>query len=247
MSASLPSSARVVIVGGGIAGCSLAYHLTELGWRDVVVLEQGLLAGGTTWHAAGLVGRLRTSTSLTAINQYSADLYQKLEQLTGHPTGWKQVGSLILGRSEARMTQLRRTMAMAEWFGVESHLISADEAKAKWPPLKVDDILGAAWLPHDGKVLPKEVALALAKGAQSRGARFLEGIRVTGIQHSDGRATGVETSEGTIRRDRGADRRHVGAGARSAMRRLASPARRRTSLRGQQSDPRRLRRTAGGT
>lgn len=198
MSASLPASTQVVIIGGGIAGCSLAYHLTDLGWRDVVVLEQGLLAGGTTWHAAGLVGRLRTSTSLTAINQYSADLYQKLEQLTGHPTGWKQVGSLILGRSEARMTQLRRTMAMAEWFGVESHLISAEEAQAKWPPLRVDDILGAAWLPHDGKVLPKEVALALAKGAQSRGAQFFEGIRVTGIQHHNGRATGVDTSAGAI-------------------------------------------------
>ncbi len=198
VSTSLPSSSRVVIIGGGIAGCSLAYHLTELGWRDVVVLEQNLLAGGTTWHAAGLVGRLRTSTSLTAINQYSADLYQKLEKLTGHPTGWKQVGSLILGRSEARMTQLRRTMAMAEWFGVESHLISADEAKAKWPPLRVDDILGAAWLPHDGKVIPKEVTLALAKGAQSRGATIVEGVRVTGIQHKDGRATGVETSQGTI-------------------------------------------------
>ena len=198
MSASLPSSARVVIIGGGIAGCSLAYHLTELGWHDVVVLEQRQLAGGTTWHAAGLVGRLRTSTSLTAINQYSADLYQKLEKLTGHPTGWKQVGSLILGRSEARMTQLRRTMAMAAWFGVESHLISPGEAKAKWPPLRVDDILGAAWLPHDGKVIPKEVALALAKGAQSRGARIIEGVRVTGIQHRNGRATGVETAGGTI-------------------------------------------------
>ena len=198
MSASLPSSTRVVIIGGGIAGCSLAYHLTLLGWRDVVVLEQNLLAGGTTWHAAGLVGRLRTSTSLTAINKYSAELYQGLEAATGHPTGWKQVGSLILGRSEARMTQLRRTMAMAEWFGIESRLISAEEALAKWPLLRIDDILGEAWLPHDGKVIPKEVTYALAQGARSRGATIAEGIRVTGIQQRNGRATGVETSAGTI-------------------------------------------------
>jgi 4-methylaminobutanoate oxidase (formaldehyde-forming) len=198
VSSSLPSSTRVVIIGGGIVGCSVAYHLTKLGWRDVVVLEQNLLAGGTTWHAAGLVGRLRTSTSLTAINKYSVELYQNLERETGHSVGWKEVGSLILGRSEARMTQLKRTLAMAEWFGVESRLISADEAKAKWPPLRVDDILGAAWLPHDGKVIPKETALALAKGAQSRGATIVEGVRVLDIEHKDGRTTGVKTDQGTI-------------------------------------------------
>ncbi|MEI6355763.1 MAG: FAD-dependent oxidoreductase [Verrucomicrobiota bacterium] len=198
MSSPLPASARVVIIGGGIVGCSIAYHLAKLGWRDVVVLEQNLLAGGTTWHAAGLVGRLRTSTSLTAINKYSAELYQGLERETGHPVGWKQVGSLILGRSEARMTQLKRTMAMAEWFGIESWLISPEEAQLRWPLLRVDDILGAAWLPHDGKVLPKEVAIALAKGAQAGGATLVEGVRVTGIRHRDGRATGVETDQGTI-------------------------------------------------
>jgi glycine cleavage system aminomethyltransferase T/glycine/D-amino acid oxidase-like deaminating enzyme len=198
VSNSLPTSTRVVIIGGGIIGCSLAYHLTKLGWRDVVVLEQNLLAGGTTWHAAGLVGRLRTSTSLTAINKYSVELYQNLERETGHSVGWKEVGSLILGRSEARMTQLKRTLAMAEWFNVESRLISPEEAKAKWPPLRVDDILGAAWLPHDGKVIPKETALALAKGAQSRGATIVEGLRVLDIEHRDGRATGVKTDQGTI-------------------------------------------------
>ncbi len=198
MNNSLPASTRVVIIGGGIVGCSLAYHLTKLGWRDVVVLEQNLLAGGTTWHAAGLVGRLRTSTSLTAINKYSVELYQNLERETGHDVGWKEVGSLILGRSEARMTQLKRTLAMAEWFNVESRLISPEEAKAKWPPLRVDDILGAAWLPHDGKVIPKETAYALAKGAQSRGATFVEGVRVLDIEHRDGRASGVKTDQGSI-------------------------------------------------
>lgn len=197
MSVSIPSSARVIVIGGGIAGASVAYHLTQLGWRDVVLLEQNALAGGTTWHAAGLVGRLRTSTSLTAINKYSAELYQTLEKETGHPVGWKQVGSLIVGKSAERMTQLRRTCAMAEYFGVESHLIGAEEARAKWPLLRIDDVLGAAWLPHDGKVLPKEIAIAMAKGAQMRGATVLEGVRVLDILHRDGRATGVRIQVAT--------------------------------------------------
>src|SRR5215468_2041760 len=128
MAFSLPQQARVVIVGGGIAGASVAYHLTKLGWKDVVLLEQNRLAGGTTWHAAGLVGRLRTSTGMTKINKYSAELYAGLERETGQPTGWKQVGSLIVARSADRMTQLRRTAAMAEVFGVDVRLIAPAEA-----------------------------------------------------------------------------------------------------------------------
>src|SRR5438876_3966900 len=162
----LPAETKFLIVGGGIVGCSIAYHLTRFGWKDVVLLEQNQLAGGTTWHAAGLVGRLRTSNSLTKINKYSAELYASLEQETGCPVGWKQVGSLIVAKSETRMIQLRRTTAMSEWFGVEVQMISPEEAKTKWPLLRVDDVLGAAWLPDDGKVLPKETALALAKAAQ---------------------------------------------------------------------------------
>ncbi|HRI15872.1 MAG TPA: FAD-dependent oxidoreductase [Verrucomicrobiota bacterium] len=191
MSVSIPSSARVVIVGGGIVGASVAYHLTQLGEREVVLLEQNALAGGTTWHAAGLVGRLRTSTSLTEMNKYSAELYARLERETGHPVGWKQVGSLIVATTAARMTQLQRTCAIAEYFGVESNMIGAEEAEAKWPPLRVDDVLGAAWLPHDGKVIPKEVTYALAHGARSRGAKIIEGARVVDILHEQGHAVGV--------------------------------------------------------
>src|SRR5437762_8884804 len=182
---------KVVIVGGGIAGCSVAYHLAKLGWNNVVLLEQNQLAGGTTWHAAGLVGRLRTTNSMPRINKYSAELYAGLERETGHSVGWKQVGSLIVARSQDRMTQLRRTAAMSEWFGVEVQLISPEAAREKWPLLRIDDLRGAAWLPHDGKVIPREVAVALAKGAQGLGATLLENVRVLDVLHRDGRAVGV--------------------------------------------------------
>src|SRR5262249_21256151 len=189
----LPRESKVVIVGGGVIGTSVAYHLTKLGWKNIVLLEQGLLGGGTSWHAAGLVGRLRTSNSMTRINKYTVDLYSQLQQETGHSVGWKQVGSLIVAKSEDRMIQLRRTMAMAELFGVEAHLISPEAALEKWPLLRVDDVLGAAWLPHDGKVIPKEVPIALAHGAKSRGAQIFENVRVLGIENDNGRVTGAIT------------------------------------------------------
>ncbi len=191
--------AKVLILGGGIVGASVAYHLTRLGWPDVVLLEQNKLGGGTTWHAAGMVGRLRTTTSMTRINQYSAELYAGLAKETGHDIGWKQVGSVIVGKSKERMIQLQRTCAMAELFGVEATMISADEAKERWPLIRSSDLLGAAWLPHDGKVIPKEVPLALAKGAVSRGARVFENVRVLDIEHRHGQVTGVTTSAGQIK------------------------------------------------
>src|SRR3954469_17919260 len=178
----LRAETKVFIVGGGVIGTSIAYHLTQLGWRDVVLLEQGKLGGGTSWHAAGLVGRLRTSNSMTRINKYTVELYSQLEEETGHSVGWKQVGSLIVAKSEDRMLQLQRTMAMAELFGVEAHLISPKAALEKWPLLRIDDVLGAAWLPHDGKVIPKEIPVALAKGARSRGAIILESVRVRDVE-----------------------------------------------------------------
>src|SRR5215831_13801325 len=194
----LPGESKVIIVGGGVIGTSVAYHLTKLGWKDVVLLEQGGLGGGTSWHAAGLVGRLRTSNSMTRINKYTVELYSQLHQETGHSVGWKQVGSLIVAKSEDRMIQLRRTMAMAELFGVEAHLVSPKAAEEKWPLLRVDDVLGAAWLPHDGKVIPKEVPVAMARGASARGAKIFENVRVLGIESRNGRATAVKTDRGSI-------------------------------------------------
>ena len=197
----LPDRAEIVVLGGGIVGCSVAYHLTLLGKRDVVVVEQNELGSGTTWHAAGMVGRLRTSNSLTEINRYSAELYSTLEDKTGHSIGWKQVGSLIVGQSEDRMIQLRRTVAMARYFGIEAEMISAAEAKEKWPLIESSDLKGAAWLPHDGKVIPGEVPKALAKGAVMNGAQVCEGIRASKLVIQQGRVRGVETTAGTIECD----------------------------------------------
>src|SRR5688500_14830883 len=144
---SLPTQARVVIVGGGIVGCSVAHHLTKLGWRDVVVIEQGRLSGGTTWHAAGLVGQLRSHANMTRLIRASTELYAGLEAKTGLATGWKQCGSLTVATTPERMTMLRRTASMARAQGVPIELLSPREAAEKWPIMRHDDLVGAAWLP----------------------------------------------------------------------------------------------------
>ena len=176
-----PSTARVVIVGGGIVGCSVAYHLAKAGWKDVVLLEQGLLSGGTTWHAAGMIGQLRASNSMTQINKYSAQLYPKLAEETGHDVGWVRTTGLTLGTNPERMTQLRRTAAMAEVFGVEAHLIGPKEAQDLGPLIQVEDVLGAVYLPGDGRVIPGECAVALAKGAMAHGAALFDRTRVASL------------------------------------------------------------------
>jgi sarcosine dehydrogenase len=198
VSRGLPTQARVVIVGGGIVGASVAYHLTRLGWRDVLALEQGELSGGTTWHAAGLVGRLRTNSAMARINDASARLYASLEQETGHPTGWRRVGSLLLAQTEDRMVQYRRTAGLAEYFGIDSWILSPDEAKQRWPLIRHDDLAGALWLPDDGVVHPGKTTIALTRGAERRGATVLEHVRVTEIVHRHGRAVGVRTTEGDV-------------------------------------------------
>jgi len=194
----LPSHARAVVIGGGIAGCSVAYHLTRLGWQDVVVLEQGRLSGGTTWHAAGLVGQLRSHQSMTRLIRYSTELYAGLETVTGQATGWKQCGSLTVARTPDRMKLLKRVAASARIQGVDCQLLSPKEAGEKWPLMRVDDVVGAAWIPGDGKANPADLTQALAKGARAGGAVVIEGTRVTGIDVANGRVRGVQTSAGAI-------------------------------------------------
>lgn len=194
----LPSRAQVVIVGGGVIGTSVAYHLTALGWTDVVLLEQGTLSCGTTWHAAGLVGPLRASESGTRLVQYSAELYAELEAETGLATGYRNVGGVIVARTEDRMVQLRRTAANAVAYDMPCELLTPDRAQELWPPMRVDDLLGALWLPGDGKVDPADLTQSLARGARQRGARIVERVRVTGFVVSDGRVTGVRTDAGDV-------------------------------------------------
>ncbi len=201
MAPSFPTQARVVIIGGGIMGCSTAYHLAKLGWKDVVLLEQGRLSGGTTWHAAGLVGQLRSYQNLTRLIRYSTDLYARLEAETGLATGWKQCGSLSVARTEERMVLLRRSAAMANAQGVACEPLTAKEAGDKYPIMRTDDLVGAVWLPGDGKANPADITQALAKGARNGGVRIFEKTRVMSIDTRDGRVTGVQTTQGPIAAD----------------------------------------------
>ena len=200
--AELPERAQVVIVGGGVVGCSVAYHLTKLGRTDVLLLEQGHLSGGTTWHAAGLVGPLRASESGTRLVQYSAELYASLEAETGLATGYRNVGGVVVARTEDRMVQLRRTAANATAYDLECELISPDRASELWPPMQVADLLGALWLPGDGKVNPTDLTQSLAKGARTGGAQVREQVRVTGFDVDRSgrrpRVTAVRTDQGDI-------------------------------------------------
>src|SRR6266700_4512580 len=177
--AELPQRARVVIIGGGVIGTSVAYHRSVAGCRDVLLLEQGQLSCGTTWHAAGLVGQLRATESGTRLVQYSTDLYSRLEQETGESTGFRRCGGVPAARTPERLTQLRRTAATAEAFGLECELISPQRAGELYPMMDVSDLCGALWLPGDGRADPADLTAALARGARSRGAAVRERTRVT--------------------------------------------------------------------
>lgn len=198
MTSPLPSHARVVIVGGGVVGASIAYHLTKLGWSDVVLLERKRLTSGTTWHAAGLVGQLRATMNLTKLAQYTTNLYATLEAETGQATGFKQRGSLSIATTPGRMEELLRGASMAKTFGLEVHRVSAAEINARWPLLDVSDVVGGVFLPGDGQTNPIDTTMALAKGATMRGARVFETVEVTAIETNNGRATGVTTTDGSI-------------------------------------------------
>ena len=201
----LPARARAVVIGGGVMGCSTAYHLVKLGWTDVLVLEQGHLSGGTTWHAAGLVGPLRASETGTRLVQYSAELYARLEAETGLATGYRGVGGVIVARTPDRMVQLRRTAANAAAYDLECRMLTPAEAGELWPPMRVDDLLGAIQLPGDGKVNPTDLTQSLARGARQGGAVVREGVRVTGLLTVDApggpRVTGVRTEQGDVEAD----------------------------------------------
>ena len=201
MDQTLPTQARAVIIGGGIVGCSVAYHLAKLGWREIVLLEQGQLSCGTTWHAAGLVGQLRAHQNLTRLIRYSCELYENLEAETGQATGWKRCGSLAVARTGDRMTLLKRTAAMARAHGVEAEVIGAEEAGRLWPVMRADDLIGGVWIPGDGKVNPSDVTQALAKGARAGGVKIFERVKVTGVDIAGGAVTGVATDHGAINCD----------------------------------------------
>ena len=187
----VPSRARVVVIGGGVVGTSVAYHLAKLGWSDLVLLEQGRLSSGTTWHAAGLVGQLRSTQSGTRLVQYSAALYEGLEAETGLSAGFKRCGGVTVARTQDRLVQLQRTAATAVAFGLECELISPGRAAELYPVLRTDDLLGALWLPGDGTATPSDVTQSLARGARDHGAKIIEKARVTGVSTRDGAVTGV--------------------------------------------------------
>ncbi|MFQ5772969.1 MAG: FAD-dependent oxidoreductase [Kiloniellaceae bacterium] len=196
--ASVPTAAQAVIIGGGIVGCSTAYHLTRLGWRDVVLLERAKLTSGSTFHAAGLVGQLRANANVTQLLKYSVELYENLERETGQATGWKRNGGLRLACSEERWTEVRRQATTARSFGLEMELLTPREARDLWPLMDISDVVGAAFLPTDGQANPSDIALALAKGARQGGALILEDCPVTAVRVKDGRVTGVATVHGEI-------------------------------------------------
>ena len=189
---------RVVVIGGGIAGCSVAYHLARLGWTDVVVLERDRLACGTTWHAAGLVARLRATHALTVLAQYSNELYAALEAETGQATGYKANGGLVVARTAERMVELRRLASAARCFGVDAEVVGPAEAGALWPPMHTGDLAGGLWFPRNAQANPYDTTMALAKGARRLGVRIREGSPVVGIRAHDDAVVAIETPESEI-------------------------------------------------
>ena len=196
-----PKSARVVIIGGGVIGCSVAYHLAAAGWKDIVLLERKQLTSGTTWHAAGLIAQLRATANMTRLAKYSQELYGNLKAETGLETGFKRCGSITVALTEARKEELFRQAGMARAFGVEIHEITPDEIKQKYPHLNVSDVLAGVYLPLDGQGDPSNIALALAKGARQKDALILENIAVTDIVKTNGKVSAVKWQAGEDNND----------------------------------------------
>ena len=194
----LPSSARIIIVGGGIVGCSVAYHLGRMGITDCILLERGKLSSGSTWHAAGLVGQLRTNANVTQLLAYSVALYDKLEIETGLATGWRRNGGLRLACNPERWIEVKRQATTAHSFGLEMHLLTPAEARELWPLMTIADVVGAAFLPTDGQANPSDIVQALARGVRKGGVAIHEDSRVTGIRVENGVVRAVETHHGVI-------------------------------------------------
>lgn len=193
----LPQSSKIIIIGGGIIGCSTAYHLAHMG-QEVLLLEQGQLTSGSTWHAAGLVGQLRSNANVTQLLGYSIDLYRRLEAETGLATGWKMNGGLRLACTAERWTEVQRQATTARSFGLDMQLLSPQEAQDLWPLMDVSDVVGAAFLPTDGQANPSDITLALAKGARAKGAQLVERCKVDAILTDKGRITAVRTAQGDV-------------------------------------------------
>ncbi|MGZ2481501.1 sarcosine dehydrogenase [Rhizobium pisi] len=202
MTKELPKTAKAVVIGGGIIGCSTAYHLGKLGWTDTVLLERKKLTSGTTFHAAGLVGQLRTSANITQLLGYSVDLYKRLEEETGLGTGWKMNGGLRLACNEERWTEVRRQATTAQSFGLEMQLLTPQEAFDLWPLMTTDDLVGAAFLPTDGQANPSDITQALAKGARMSGVSIFEDTEVLDLEIDKGRIRAVVTAQGRIECER---------------------------------------------
>ena len=201
MAAQLPSRARVVVVGGGVIGCSVAYHLGKMGWSDVVLLERRELTSGTTWHAAGLVGQLRSTINMTKLARYTGELYAGLEAETGQATGYRRCGSISLATTGARFEELRRSASMAKVFGLPVNVLSTDEIGALYPIANLEGVVGGIHIPSDGYANAVDVTQALAKGARAAGVQIFQNTKVTGIRHDGRRATGVDTDAGRIDAD----------------------------------------------
>jgi 4-methylaminobutanoate oxidase (formaldehyde-forming) len=202
MSVQIPERASAVIIGGGVIGSSVAYHLAKQGWTDVVLLERQQFGCGTTWHAAGLVGTMRANESQARLCEYSMAVLTELEQETGQSTGFKQVGSLSIAHSVARFEELKRVASMNNAFGVtQVDIVTPDEIKALYPFVETGDLLGGSWVAQDGTASPVDVTSSFVKGARQRGVKCLEGVKVTAINQANGRVTGVVTDQGQIATD----------------------------------------------
>ncbi len=195
---SIPDRARVVIIGGGIVGCSVAYYLTKQGWNDVVVLERKTIAGGSTWHAAGMVTQLRSTRTMIDINRVGVQLYSTLHEETGIPTGFRAFGSLTVTTTDGRMDELKRILSLGRCYGIEIHEITAEDAGTMWQLMRTEDLKGGIYIPKDGEAIPASAALSVARGAEMGGTRIIENVQVTGVTQEGGAVTGVSTDRGDI-------------------------------------------------